>query len=478
MTDIREKIINNYTALKNKGYIYEKKNGSFQPITYGDFADRVFSIADHFIKNGGTGKTYLLVSRNGVNLMEYDAAITLYVGTSVIAPDYWKNEEIADCADNIKADFIFFDGEKESEVMIASDRIKNKNCKLINMSSYAIPTVKRLEKIQVSDPDERSKVLFSSGTTGKSKGVMLSQRNLFAGIEPFIMRCGVTSDDSTLMFLPMSHTYGEVFTFLYSFVLGFSIFIASSIAAIPDELKEVNPTVFCAVPLIFERIYEANKDDLSSAFGKNIRYISNGGAPMRTKLIKAYRDSGIDLRQAYALSETASSFAMSYPFPENLESCGELFENMDIKIDSPDKDGVGEICAKGECVFMGYLNDKKATEKAFDADGYFHTGDLGCLRGRDLFITGRKKNIILSGNGETIDVKELSEKVKEINKNIVSVTPFLQNDLLCYKIYISSADSADEVERSIEAYNRDLPKRFKIIRYSLTVDSIEVRLKQ
>jgi long-subunit acyl-CoA synthetase (AMP-forming) len=210
------------------------------------------------------------------------------------------------------------------------------------------------------------------------------------------------------------------------------------------------------------------------AFGKNIKYLFSGGAPISIETRQIYKDKGLFLMQAYALSETSSSLCIAYPGDDDLESVGTIFEDMDVKVDNPDKDGVGEIIVKGESVFLGYT-DPSLTKRVFDKNGYFHTGDLGCIKNHKIFLKGRKKKMLLSSNGEIIMAEPVEEGIKKLDKHIGDVKAYIKNDKLACDIYVDVEIDADSI---IEAYNKDVPKYERVEIYKVIKDSIDVRLKQ
>ena len=189
---------------------------------------------------------------------------------------------------------------------------------------------------------------------------------------------------------------------MYSLIAGYSIFLASSTSNIGKELLEVNPTIFCAVPLVFNNLLNAYGENINIAFGKNSKYLFCGGAPISSETRQKYKGAGLNLMQAYALSETASSLAIAYPYADDLESVGTIFEDMDVRIDKPDRKGIGEIIVKGDAVFPGYT-DKSLNKRVFDENGYFHTGDMGYIKDNKIFLTGRIKKMLLTSNGENVE---------------------------------------------------------------------------
>jgi long-subunit acyl-CoA synthetase (AMP-forming) len=403
--------------------------------------------------------------------MEFDLAVTFYVGVSAVVSKEWKLNDLLNGIDELKADLIIYSSRYEE---LIKEVKKSKKIDTILMNSVKPKFSEELLDMTIKNQNKVAKIVFSSGTTGKSKAVMLSLKNIFAGYASLNRRCNLSHKDSAYLFLPLNHTYAAVYNFMYSLVGGYSLYLASSTQNIGRELLESNPTVFCAVPLVFNNLLAVYKDNINMAFGKNIKYLFCGGAPIAKETRQIFKDKGLFLMQAYALSETSSSLCIAYPGDDDLESVGTIFEDMDVKVDNPDKDGVGEIIVKGESVFLGYT-DKSLTKRVFDDKGYFHTGDLGYIKNNKIFLKGRKKKMLLSSNGENIMAESIEEGIKKLDSNIKDVKAYIKNDKLACDIYVTCDIDADKI---VETYNKDVPKYERVEIYSVIKDSIDVRLKQ
>ena len=411
------------------------------------------------------------MSENSTKLMEHDLAITFYVGISAPVSKEWKLNDLLSGIDELKADLLIYSDTFEE---YAKEAKKKANIDILNINKINPKFSEELLDMPIKNQNKVAKIVFSSGTTGKSKAVKLSLKNIFAGFDSLLRRCPFNHTDSTYLFLPLNHTYASVYNFFYSLVAGYSIYLSSSTKKIGEELLETNPTIFCAVPLVYNNLLQAYQDKINYAFGKNIKYLFCGGAPLSKETRKFYKDKGLNLMQAYALSETASSFAIAYPYQDDLESTGTIFEDLDVKVVDKDKDGIGEIVVKGDCVFLGYT-DKSLNKRVFDKDGYFHTGDLGYIKDNKLFLKGRKKKMLLTSNGENVIAESIENNIKERDNNINDVKAYIKNDKLAVDIYVSNDIDVDKI---INEYNKDVPKYERIEFYNIKEDSIDVRLKQ
>ena len=454
-------------------YIYEKnKDGIYKNITFGEFIEHSLSIAKMLLDKKMKNKYIMIYSENNTNLMECDLASTFYVGKGVVVSKEWKYEDVKYGIQKLGVSCLFYSNTYKD---VVEKLKKDFDIEFICMDTLKYKFTEDLLELKPNNYNDCCKIVFSSGTTGRSKGVKLSLKNIFAGYNSLKRRCKFNHGDSTYLFLPLNHTYAAVYNFIYSLLAGYSIYLASSTQNIGKELLETNPTVFCAVPLVYNNLLKAYQDNIDKAFGKNIKYLFCGGAPLEAETRRIYKEKNLNLMQAYALSETASSLAIAYPYQDDLESVGAIFEDMDVKIDKPDKDGVGEIIVKGDSVFLGYT-DEELNKNVFDKNGYFHTGDCGSIKDGKIFLTGRIKKMLLTSNGENISSDELSKKVRNIHSDISDVKLYIQNDKLSANIYVKKEIS--NIDELINNLNDNLPKYERIKNYKIFMDSIDTRLKQ
>ena len=471
MISLKRIVKTNYKKWHDDPYIYEKINDKFEYITFGKFIENSLGIADYLIKKGYKNKNIMIFSENSSKLMECDLAVSFYVGVSAVVSKEWKVDDLVEGIKDLKAACLIYSPRFKDIVKEVKKKVK---IDLICMDDLKIKFNESLFYMKIKDYDRCAKIVFSSGTTGKSKGVKLSLRNVFFGYDSLCRRVSFNHEDSTYLFLPLNHTYANVYNFMFSIIAGYKIYLASSTANIGKELLETNPTIFCAVPLVFNNMLAAYKENVNMAFGKNIKYLFCGGAPLSKETRQTYKDKGLNLMQAYALSETASSLAIAYPFKDDLESAGTIFEDIDVKVYEPDKDGVGEIIVKGDNVFLGYT-DSSLTKRVFDEDGYFHTGDLGLIKNNNIILKGRKKKMLLTSNGENIIAASIEDKIKGMNEAIKDVKAYIKDDKLAVNVYVDKEIDVDEV---IKQYNKEVPAYERIKYHKVFNDSIDTRLKQ
>ena len=316
MIYLKRQIKRIYNTWKNEPYMYEKdESGIYKSKSYKDFIEESLSIASFLLQKNYKNKTGLLLSENSIALMECDLAISFYVGKSAIACREWTVKDLLDGIDEINAEYIICSKKYENT---AKELSKSKNIPYYLINEIPNKFNKSYLDFNIKRYDDVAKVVFSSGTTGRSKGVLLTLRNIFSGYNSLQRRLHINHNDRVYMFLPLHHTYASICHFMYSLLTGHRLYLSSSTANIGSELLEVNPTVFCTVPLVLNKLYDVYKENIGMAFGKNIKYIVSGGAPMTKEMRKIFKESGLSLLQTYAMTETSSSFTLAYPYKDDL----------------------------------------------------------------------------------------------------------------------------------------------------------------
>ena len=173
---------------------------------------------------------------------------------------------------------------------------------------------------------------------------------------------------------------------------------------------------------------------------------------------------------AYALSETSSGYSIDYPGEEDVESVGTLFEDIDAKVIDPDEDGYGELAAKGDIIFCGYMNDEEATKAAFDKDGYFLTGDIGCIKNNKVYLRGRKDTRITLSNGENVSTKKIEERVLALKDSVAAAKIYVRDNVLTADMYIkdpAEVSDRDMWQKLIDEMNEKLTPFERIGNFNL-----------
>lgn len=450
---------------KNAFIIKEKieKNPKYKYITYAKLKDDVDNFGQGLISEGLEGKRIAIIGKNSYEWGLTYLTILSSVGISVPLDKGLRQDEIESLLIRSKADCIVFDVQYiESINDIKSKGTTNLSkyiCMKDNDSGYeTIQDIMKKGKKEIKagkrdvfkysiDPKEMAVILFTSGTTSLSKAVMLSQDNILSNIYSLDCMIEFYDTDVSLAFLPFHHTFGStaLLLFLHN---GVCTTFCDGLKYVQKNLIEYKVSVFVCVPLILEAMYKKimlevkkqKKEKLIKVAGKisngllklhidvrrklfkqvidqlggNVRLVVSGAAALDKDVAKGFMTLGITPLQGYGLTETSPVLAA-----ENIKhlapgTVGIPVHDVEIEIDNPDENGIGEIKAKGQNVMLGYYENEEATKEVLK-NGWFYTGDLGYFdKNGNLVISGRKKTVIVLKNGKNIFPEELEILVNSL----------------------------------------------------------------
>ena len=453
----------------NNGMFVSKINGTWTPISTKDFIDLTNKVSKALIDlSVQAGDKIGIISTNRLEWNIIDIAC-LQIGAIVVPlyPTISENDYKYIFKDSgIKICFV-----GSIDLYNKISNIKNELPELKNIYCFEEqPTVNFWKdlifseiKAQDSDiedrktnikPDELATIIYTSGTTGNPKGVMLSHSNIFSNVEGCIDRMPANENSKVLTFLPVCHVYERMLHYLYMY-MGCSIHFAESMDTIGENIKEVQPDMFTAVPRLIEKVYEKiirKGEELSGlkkglffwavrlaekyettgtslfyqiqlkiarklifskwqeALGGNVKAIASGSAALQPRLARIFLAAGINVLEGYGLTETSPVVSVNcLKNGIKIGTVGTTIEKVDVKIAAD-----GEILVKGPNVMMGYYNNEKATKEVIDSEGYFHTGDIGeIVEVKFLKITDRKKEIFKTSGGKYIVPQVMENKFKE-----------------------------------------------------------------
>ncbi|KAF0210668.1 MAG: AMP-dependent synthetase and [Ignavibacteria bacterium] len=427
-------------------------------LTYRELLDNILLFGSALKQLGLKERSH--VALIGENRVQWSLSyLTLMCFNYVIVPidKNLTTNEIMNIIHESDSEAIIFSGSFASIIADAKNSLKNLNhyiCmdatkedKEFNIMPEMIRKASPLDpsKMPIINPNDLAEIIFTSGSLGRAKGVMLSQRNLASNLMAMTMMINIKETDRFLSVLPIHHTYECTCGMLCPLFAGASAHYARSLKTVVDDLQKVQATILLAVPLLydkmFKRIMKGIQEDkvksvivpplvkftnlftlvgfkefkkkvfheLHAKFGGSVRLFIAGGAAPDPMVAKGLREFGFNFVQGYGLTETSPILALNRldAFKDN--AAGLPLPGVEIKINNPDEFGIGEIWAKGPSVMLGYYKNEKATQDTFD-DGWLKTGDIGFYdEDGFLHINGRKKNVIISKSGKNVFPEEIED---------------------------------------------------------------------
>ena len=445
------------------GYKIKIGKGIYKTYTHNEIRDMVNYLGTALISMGLKDKRIGVI---GENRYEWELAyLSVVCGVGIVVPmdKSLPANELEEVIERSEVEAIFYSKKYEEIIKKIKYSEKNKLKHLISMDidihDEGIYSEKELiekgkelfdggnrEYINVKiNPEEMRIMLFTSGTTSKSKVVALSHKNLISNVKDYASVVDVNSNDRMLSFLPLHHVYECTVGMLVSLYVGAERSFCDGIRHIVENLNEYKITYAAFVPAIYEMMYkniwkmiekkgkveetkklmQEYKDksmqekkeifkEIHDMYGGCIKLFISGAAALDKEVIETFRNWGINLCQAYGLTETSPIIGIETNEHHRVGSIGRPIPHVEARIDEADDDGVGELVVKGPNVMLGYYNNKKATEEVME-DGWFHTGDLARIdEDGYIFICGRKKSVIVLKNGKNIYPEEMEGLVNKI----------------------------------------------------------------
>ena len=431
------------------------------PITYHDFYERVLAVTAMLEKMGiKTNDKVAILSANMPNWGVAYFAIT-YMGAVVVPllPDF-SEQEIKNVLEHSEAKAMFVSRALISKV----EKLKNNSLKArVHIEDFSVCKGKEVMFTLGNKPvnnymvteNMMAAIIYTSGTTGKSKGVMLTHKNICSNAVASRSIQEITPEDRFLSILPLSHTYENTIGFVLPFISGSSVYYLRKLptpAVLLPALELVKPTLMLSVPLIIEKIYRSKilpafndkkitkslyqkpffrkmlnrmaGKKLKAMFGGHLKFFGIGGAKLDKEVEAFLLEAKFPYAIGYGLTETSPLLAGVNPKQTKLQSTGPVLEGVTLKINNPNQEtGEGEIWAKGPNVMIGYYKEPEITKAVLTEDGWFKTGDLGFVdKNGFLFIRGRSKNVIVGPSGENIfpeDIESVINNFPHVQESLV-----------------------------------------------------------
>ena len=467
--DIKEIVLNTQKVFGDRPAFKFKtdKPDVLREMLYKDYLEEVICLSTALNSIGLENERIGVIGENRYEWEEAFLAITAGTGLVVPLDKSLPEEEIFSLIERSEIKAIFCSGKYEEvlkkavaekigklEILISmdqeesNDEIKSQK-ELIKVGRSLIKNgSKSFEEHKINEK-EMGIMLFTSGTTSKSKAVMLSHDNICSNIYDIARVVGIDENDTLLSFLPLHHTFESTAGFLNSVAVGACVVFCEGIRYIAANLKEYKVTIMISVPLLFENMYKKLMQNIEAKgkmkkvkmglkisnllrkvgidkrrelfkeildnFGGCLRMFVAGAAAFDKETEKGFTDLGIETYQGYGLTETSPVVAVENKKNHRLGSIGKLFPSLEGKVLDKNEMEIGELAVKGPSVMLGYYNNDEANKEVFTEDGFFKTGDLGYFdRDGFFFITGRKKDVIVLKNGKNVYPEEIEILINRI----------------------------------------------------------------
>ena len=531
ITDLKDMLNKTKELYKDKtAYKIKNQDGNYTVISHDEIRDMVDYLGTSLVDMGLKNKRIAII---GENRYEWEVAyLSIVCGTGIVVPldKALPKKELESLIQRSEVEAIFFsakfentlkeikqNGNNKLKYLISMD--KEKTNKSVYLQKELIDSGKKLlEKGNTEftkakiNPEEMSIMLFTSGTTSKSKVVKLSHKNICTNLMDLGSILDVTSEDILLSVLPIHHVFECTVGFLFSLYKGAQTVFCIGIRHMVEDIKEHKVSVMASVPAIYEGIFKnirkqlekqgklqeiLEKEELcknlsmeekKKAFkeihdmlGGNMKLMISGAASLNSEIEERYRKLGLNLVQGYGLTETSPVVAVGTKKAYKVGSIGKTVPSVEAKLVDVDENGMGELIVKGPSIMIGYYEDEEATKNAIK-DEWFYTGDLAKIDSEGyIFICGRRKSVIVLKNGKNIFPEEIEGLINQIDGVIESFIFGKQmsedkNDIKIYsKIVYDKATMKEKYQAEgekeinsilndkIKAINNKMP-RYKAIR--------------
>ncbi len=461
----------------DKTALARKENGSWKPTTYGELAEETARFSQAlFAENFRPGDRLAIMLPNSPEWVITDLAalsfgvvdVPIYSTLSeeqvfhilsdsgakgVVTTNGVQFKKLAKIAGNLPSLKLIITVEK-TEKQVGDIRTVNFRDAMKRAGEISEEDNNELSGARKNvTPETLASIIYTSGTTGPAKGVMLSHGNFTSNVAAVLDALDINESDTHLSFLPLSHAFERTGGYYTVLAAGGSIYYAESMDSIPENMRDVKPTVVISVPRLFEKMaarirakvekapplrqklfrwaigvgrrFSAAPEQasfclkaahaiarklvfskLQQAMGGRIRFFVSGGAPLGEDVATFFQAVGITIIEGYGLTETSPVIAVNPVGAVKIGSVGKPLGNLEIKIADD-----GELLVKGPSITKGYFRDEKATREAIDKDGWFHTGDVAELDGGYIKITDRKKNILVMSNGKNVAPQPIESRL-------------------------------------------------------------------
>ena len=525
---------------QKRALLYRTKEGTLGYYTYRKLLLSVQRLGTALIRRGLSGRNIAVIGKNSIAWAVSYFAVSCGVGVVVPLEPEMEAESLLNVLRYAGVRAVFADRSTLQKLRSMQKKLPKK-IQLFSLEEEGedgVPScldlIREGEKLlddgddvylrRLIDPDEMAFLLFTSGTTGNAKGVMLSHRNLCSDMMSVARRMQLSPDDSTLCLLPLHHTY-QAMALLTTLYAGGSAAFCAGLRSMSKDLSFFKPTVITTVPLMLEKMHVRIMEQLSKQsgikrsfvtgkmsflmqrfewkdlrkyvysaiyheFGGRLRMIIVGAAPLNPDVAKDFASFGCPVIIGYGLTECSPIIMCNTPDRPCPDGVGKPLDTVQVILEHQDESGAGEICVRGPMVMLGYYKNKKATQQALH-NGWLRTGDLGyCDEEGNYHITGRSKNVIVTKGGKNIYPEEIEFYLnrdplvleslifneEDVSQEVVSAAVVPDEDAIRERLHkddLTGEDIERAVSDAVRRTNRLLPAYKAIRRVLIRKDALE-----
>ena len=447
------------TKFSDRVALNYKRNGRWNAVTYETLRERAWHVSEMLVRQGiGLGEHVAIYLENSPEWFELYYGIVGLGAVAVPVDAKLREQEVSHILHDCRVSLVFC-GANQFGILdsIASHLPTLKATIILGAAAGFSPAGERVrclgyeeqwERVSPNalkegrafdryNPEESSpaSLIYTSGTTGRQKGAVLTHGNFMANVKSIASAIHIQPNDNFMLVLPLHHAFAFTCNLLVPLYVGCQVSLVENLRTIKDNMKDCSPTVLLAVPLLLEKMLARVMDGVEShavgrwmyrlglakvvgrkvveGLGGALRLVVSGGAPIRPSTLQTWEKLGITVVEGYGITETAPVLTVNPPEAPRIGTVGLPLDGVDIRIDQPNGEGVGEIVVRGENVMQGYYNHVEETAKVL-VDGWYYTGDLGYLdHAGYLVINGRKKSLIVNREGKNIYPEEVERQAQK-----------------------------------------------------------------
>jgi len=532
VSDLKELVKNAARKYGARTAFKFKREGKLTEKSYIEFDKDIDALGTALLSLGLKGRFISILSENRYEWAVAYLSIVNGTGVGVPLDKYLPSNEVENLIHRGRVEAIFYSGNYH-DMMVGLSKKDSPIKFYICMDDIELPDDSRFMKMSsligkgaeliaqgdrsfidaAINRDEMSILLFTSGTTMASKGVMLSHKNIACDVTSLTSALEVYPTDVHLSLLPLHHTFENTAGFLFMVHMGVAISYSEGIKHLAQNIREFNVSILVGVPAIFEAIYNRVMDGIRKQgkaglintmskisnfllklgidarrkifravldkLGPHLRLMVSGAAPINPEIQKGLQSFGITFLQGYGLTETSPVISTATYFNNVHGTVGIPIKDVEVTIDNPDENGIGEILARGGNVMLGYFENPEETARVMEEGGWFRTGDLGSIdENGNLRITGRAKSMIVFTNGKKAFPEEyetLLNMIPGVKESFVWGNRAPDGDIqVCAKIVVdreyfeqkgyTEEQIGNEIETAVKNINKGIPQ-YKILRY-------------